>query len=153
MIYDRDRNPRVQPGIGGGKYKIDDIDSTGATLNQVIAFNGTKPVWQNETSPGATGPTGPTGATGPTGLTGATGPTGAGTTGPTGLTGATGPTGLTGATGPTGAGTTGATGPTGPTGTTGPTGPMNYVVSSTFDFGPSAITSITIVNGVITAIS
>ena len=74
-----------------------------------------------------------------------------------GVTGPTGPTGPGGgATGPTGAtGNTGSTGPTGPTGTgiQGPTGPVNYVVGATFSFGPSVITSMTIVNGVITAIS
>jgi hypothetical protein len=63
-----------------------------------------------------------------------------------GAAGATGPTGATGYTGPTAIGPTGYTGYTGPIGPTGPsvTGPS---------FGPSAVTSITVVNGVITAIS
>ena len=137
------------------------------------------PAWSIMAS-GAVGPTGPTGPTGSTGATGAgiTGPTGANSTvpGPTGATGDEGPTGvtgptganstvtgptgatgvgITGATGPTGVGVTGATGVgiTGPTGPEGPTGPMNYVVGATFNFGPSVITSMTVVNGVITALS
>ena len=74
-----------------------------------------------------------------TGAAGATGYTGPGNfTGYTGYTGTTGPTGYTGR--------TGYTGPIGATGYTGPsvTGPS---------FGPSGVTSITVVNGVITAIS
>lgn len=137
MIYDRQRNPII--GIGGGKYKITDIDSTGAATSDVLTFDGTEVTWAagGSGTPGATGPTGPAGAAG---ATGATGPAGAnGATGAAGAEGPTGPAGSAGATGPIGA--------------TGPTGPMNYVVSSTFNFGPTGITSITIVNGVITAIS
>lgn len=80
-----------------------------------------------------------------TGAAGATGPTGPGNF--TGYTGYTGPRGATGYTGPTGA--TGYTGPQGPTGYTGYTGPS---VTGP-NFGPGAVTSITVVNGVITAIS
>jgi len=72
----------------------------------------------------------------------------AGSTGPTGYTGPVGPTGATGFTGYTGAGNfTGYTGPTGFTGYTGPAG------GSGVNFGPAAVTSITVVNGIITAIS
>jgi len=71
----------------------------------------------------------------------------AGATGYTGYTGYTGRTGYTGYTGYTGPGNfTGYTGPIGATGYTGPsvTGPS---------FGPASVASITVVNGVITAIS
>lgn len=94
------------------------------------------------------GATGATGYTGPIGPTGYTGPAGAATA--TGATGYTGPIGATGATGYTGPiGPTGATGYTGPIGATGYTGPSVTGPS----FGPGAVTSITVVNGVITAIS
>ena len=110
---------------------------------------------------GPTGFTGYTGYTGRTGFTGYTGPTGAGTTGYTGYTG---PTGFTGYTGYTGAGNfTGFTGYTGRTGFTGYTGPQGLAtgftgytgpnIGSGVNFGPGAVTSITVVNGVVTAIS
>lgn len=57
-------------------------------------------------------------------------------------------TGAAGATGPTGY-----TGPIGPTGATGYTGYTGPNIGSGINFGPSAVTSITVVNGVITAIS
>jgi hypothetical protein len=106
-----------------------EVDTTGATSDQVLKFNGTKFLpgtastvaalddltdvtitsiatnqvlqW-NGTAWVNSSVAGATGPTGPTGVTGATGPTGS--TGPTGTTGAT------GATGPTGVGATGATG-------------------------------------------
>jgi hypothetical protein len=81
-----------------------------------------------------------------TGAAGATGPTGPGNF--TGYTGPIGATGATGFTGPLGA--TGYTGYTGRTGYTGYTGPN---IGSGINFGPSAVTSITVVNGIITAIS
>lgn len=68
--------------------------------------------------------------------------------GPTGATGVTGPTGATGATGSTGA--TGVTGSTGSTGATGPTGPL---APNGVNFGPGAPTTITVVDGQITAIA
>jgi hypothetical protein len=57
-----------------------------------------------------------------------------------------------------GAGAAGSTGPTGYTGPagTGATGPTGYTgpnIGSGINFGPSAVTSITVVNGIITAIS
>ena len=52
-----------------------------------------------------------------------------------------------------GTGGPGPKGPTGPAGAKGATGAKNYVVGATFNFGPSAVTSLTIVKGVITAIS
>lgn len=100
---------------------------------------------------GATGYTGPIGATGYTGpsITGATGPTGPGNfTGYTGPQGDTGPTGFTGYTGP--GNFTGYTGPIGPTGYTGYTGPD---VRTAISFGPAGVISITVVDGIITAIS
>lgn len=61
-----------------------------------------------------------------------------------------------GATGPTGPGNftgyTGYTGPKGATGYTGYTGPTGPSVTGA-SFGPGAVTSITVVNGVVTAIS
>lgn len=67
----------------------------------------------------------------------------------TGAAGSTGPTGATGPTGPAGAtGPTGAAGAIGPTGATGPTGPVG-----TFSTGPSVPATITIVNGLVTAIT
>jgi hypothetical protein len=79
------------------------------------------------------------GAAGSTGPTGYTGPAGSGATGPTGYTGPQGATGFTGYTGPQGA-----------TGFTGYTGPAN---GSGVNFGPAAVASITVVDGIITAIS
>jgi hypothetical protein len=65
-----------------------------------------------------------------------------------GAAGATGPTGATGYTGPIGpTGYTGYTGPIGPTGYTGPN------IGSGINFGPGGVTSITVVNGIITQIS
>ena len=122
---------------------FNDVNTSGATLNQVLQWNGTQ--WVPGTvsgtdsqtlsingstltisngnsitiPPGATGPAGPqglTGATGPAGATGATGATGpAGPTGPQGAAGATGPAGATGA-----AGTAGTNGKTILNGTTTP---------------------------------
>ena len=69
----------------------------------------------------------------------------AGATGSTGYTGYTGYTGFTGYTGP--GNFTGYTGYTGPTGFTGPN------IGSGINFGPAGVVSITVVNGVITAIS
>jgi hypothetical protein len=122
---------------------------------------------QGVTGPGITGPTGETGRTGTgiTGPTGETGRTGTGITGPTGETGRTG-TGITGPTGRTGTGTTGPTGRTG-TGITGPTGDtgigitgptgsnscVGYLLGNGVNFGPAAVSSITVVDGQITAIS
>jgi len=78
----------------------------------------------------------------------------AGSTGPTGYTGARGATGATGFTGYTGAGNfTGYTGYTGPQGATGPTGYTGPNIGSGINFGPAAVNSITVVNGIITAIS
>ncbi len=55
--------------------------------------------------------------------------------------GSPGPTGPTGPTGPSGSGATGPTGPTGPN------------IGSGVNFGPAGVASITVVNGIITAIS
>ena len=89
--------------------------SNGATLMQLVSFQGVA---------GATGATGATGPAGPAGLQGATGLTGA--TGPIGNTGAIGASGATGPAGPTGAGGSngmdGATGANGVVGATGATG-------------------------------
>ena len=113
-------------------------DTTGAGVYQntgTVAI----PAWSLNQL-GATGPTGPgnfTGYTGTTGYTGYTGPQGAAT-------------GYTGYTGPNTTGYTGYTGPQGlATGYTGYTGPSVTGAS----FGPGAPTSITVVNGLVTAIS
>lgn len=66
-----------------------------------------------------------------------------------GATGPTGPGNFTGYTGYTGPAVTGATGPSGAIGATGYTGPSVTGPS----FGPAGVASITVVNGVITAIS
>ena len=130
-----------------------EVDTTGATSNQVLKFDGAKFVPGTASTVGSiddlsdvtitsvatnqvlqyngtawVNASAAGGATGPTGATGATGVAGAtgvtGDTGPTGPTGLTGATGVTGATGITGAtGPTGVTGATGITGATGPTGP------------------------------
>jgi len=102
-------------------FKSANIQNSG-DYTSVIKFNTTN-CCINDSSPGATGPTGDTGPTGATGHTGATGATGA-----TGDTGDTGPTGDTGDTGPTGA--TGDTGPTGATGDTGDTRPTGVFYSA-----------------------
>jgi len=114
----------------------------------------------NATITGYTGYTGPniTGYTGYTGYTGFTGPDNATITGYTGYTGYTGPIGPTGTTGYTGPNNATITGPTGYTGYTGPqiTGYTGYTganIGSGINFGPAAVTSITVVNGVITAIT
>lgn len=134
-------------GIFGLECLLQDIEGTGTYQNTgTVAV----PAWSLIGS-------GAAGSTGPTGFTGYTGPGGAASaTGATGYTGFTGPsvTGATGFTGYTGAGNfTGYTGYTGPQGATGPTGYTGPNIGSGINFGPSAVTSITVVNGIITAIS
>ena len=70
----------------------------------------------------------------------------------TGAAGATGPTGYTGYTGPNSIGATGYTGFTGHTGGIGATGYTGPSVTGA-SFGPAAVASITVVNGLVTAIS
>lgn len=51
MIYQGDYDAAIR--AAGGKYKLTDIDSTGATTNQVIKYNGTTVAWGDESvSPG-----------------------------------------------------------------------------------------------------
>ena len=77
---------------------------------------------------------------------------GSGAAGSTGPTGPRGATGYTGYTGPQGAAST-VTGYTGPQGATGFTGYTGANIGSGISFGPAAVNSITVVNGIITAIS
>ena len=134
---------------------LEELDGTAVWQMTGIVAN---PSW-TAMGTGAMGATGFTGYTGPqitgyTGYTGTTGPIGTtGYTGPGNFTGYTGYTGVTGYTGYTGyTGTSGYTGYTGYTGKTGYTGYTGPSVTGP-SFGPSAVTSITVVNGVISAIS
>jgi hypothetical protein len=126
----------------GGLFSLECIlqDITGAGAYQNTGTVAV-PVWTliGTGAAGATGYTGYTGYTGRTGYTGYTGYTGPGNF--TGYTGYTGTTGFTGY--------TGYTGPQGLTGYTGYTGPSVTGAS----FGPAAVSSITVVNGLVTAIS
>jgi hypothetical protein len=103
-------------------HPLSNLTQSGATTNQVAAWNGT--AWAPvDAQSGPTGPTGLAGSAGATGATGAAGAAGPSITGPTGATGAAGSPGdastVTGPTGATGAAGQSITGPTGPAGSGG----------------------------------